>query len=74
MQVALAVRRHVLLIEDESKQHRPPEIPAVVRTAGVSGGGVNQVWSVDFVFDRITLGRTLECLAFVDGAAHERSL
>lgn len=32
---------------------------------------VNQVWSMDFVFDRIASGRALKCLAIVDDASHE---
>jgi putative transposase len=32
---------------------------------------VNEVWSVDFVFDRIASGRTLKCLTMVDDATHE---
>src|ERR1700761_2147050 len=34
-------------------------------------GAANEVWSVDFVFDRIASGRTLKCLAIVDDAPHE---
>lgn len=31
----------------------------------------NQVWSVDFVFDRTAEGRVLKCLTIVDDATHE---
>ena len=31
----------------------------------------NEVWSMDFVFDRIADGRTLKCLTVVDDATHE---
>jgi putative transposase len=31
----------------------------------------NEVWSMDFVFDRIATGRTLKCLVIVDDATHE---
>ena len=31
----------------------------------------NQVWSVDFVFDRLADGRTLKCLTLVDDCTHE---
>ena len=31
----------------------------------------NQVWSMDFVFDRTGEGRSLKCLAIVDDATHE---
>ena len=33
--------------------------------------GANQVWSVDFVFDRTAEGRVLKCLTIVDDATHE---
>ena len=31
----------------------------------------NEVWSVDFVFDRLADGRTLKCLTLVDDCTHE---
>jgi putative transposase len=31
----------------------------------------NQVWSMDFVFDRVAGGRALKCLTIVDDATHE---
>jgi putative transposase len=31
----------------------------------------NEVWSLDFVFDRIAGGRVLKCLAIVDDGTHE---
>ena len=31
----------------------------------------NEVWSMDFVFDRVAGGRALKCLAIVDDATHE---
>ena len=31
----------------------------------------NEVWSMDFVFDRVASGRSLKCLTVVDGATHE---
>ena len=31
----------------------------------------NEVWSIDFVFDRAASGRTLKCLTVVDDATHE---
>ena len=31
----------------------------------------NQVWSMDFVFDRVAGGRSLKCLAIVDDGTHE---
>ena len=37
----------------------------------VRSGVPNEVWSMDFVFDRIASGRTLKCLAIVGDATHE---
>jgi hypothetical protein len=34
-------------------------------------GGANEVWSMDFVFDRIGSGRTLKILVITDDATHE---
>lgn len=31
----------------------------------------NEVWSMDFVFDRVAGGRAIKCLAIVDDATHE---
>lgn len=31
----------------------------------------NEVWSLDFVFDRVAGGRAIKCLAIVDDATHE---
>ena len=31
----------------------------------------NEVWSMDFVFDRVATGRTLKCLTVFDDATHE---
>jgi hypothetical protein len=31
----------------------------------------NEVWSMDFVFDRVAGGRMLKCLVIVDDATHE---
>ncbi len=31
----------------------------------------NEVWSMDFVFDRVATGRSLKCLTVVDDATHE---
>ncbi|OWB26127.1 transposase, partial [Xanthomonas oryzae pv. oryzicola] len=31
----------------------------------------NQVWSMDFVFNRTAEGRAIKCLVIVDDATHE---
>jgi transposase InsO family protein len=37
----------------------------------VRPGRANEIWSMDFVFDSVALGRTIKCLAIVDDATHE---
>ena len=37
----------------------------------VRPGAANEVWSADFLFDRIASGRILKCLVIVDDATHE---
>jgi len=34
-------------------------------------GAANEVWSMDFLFDRVASGRLLKLLAVVDDATHE---
>jgi transposase InsO family protein len=31
----------------------------------------NEVWSMDFVLDRVATGRSIKCLVVVDDATHE---
>jgi len=30
-----------------------------------------EVWSMDFIFDRVTSGRSLKCLGIIDDGTHE---
>ncbi len=53
------------------RRRRRKKIPLADRQPLVRPGGPNEVWSIDFVFDRIASGRTLKCLAVVDDATHE---
>jgi putative transposase len=48
------------------KQVLPGERQPLVRPTRA-----NQVWSMDFVFDRTAEGRVLKCLTIVDDATHE---
>ena len=47
------------------------EDPCIRSPATDASGRPNEIWSMDFVFDRIASGRTLKCLAIVDDATHE---
>jgi len=53
------------------RRRRRKKIPVSDRQPLVRPGRANEIWSMDFVFDRIASGRTLKCLAIVDDATHE---
>jgi len=53
------------------RRRRRKKIPVSDRQPLIRPGQANQIWSMDFVFDRIASGRTLKCLAIVDDATHE---
>lgn len=53
------------------RRRRRKKIPVSERQPLIRPGAANEVWSVDFVFDRIASGRTLKCLAIIDDATHE---
>jgi putative transposase len=53
------------------KRRRRKKIPVSERQPLVRPGGANEVWSMDFLFDRVASGRTLKCLVIVDDATHE---
>ncbi len=53
------------------RRRRRKKIPVADRQPLVRPGKANELWSIDFVFDRIASGRTLKCLAIVDDATHE---
>jgi putative transposase len=65
------VERLYTLEKLQSRRRRRKKIPMSERQPLVRPGAANEVWSVDFVFDRIASGRTLECLAIVEDATHE---
>jgi len=52
------------------RRHRK-KIPLSERQPLIRPGAPNEVWSIDFVFDRVASGRTLKCLTIVDDATHE---
>lgn len=53
------------------RRRRRKKIPIADRQPLVRPGKVNEVLSVDFLFDGIASGRTLKCLVIVDDESHE---
>jgi putative transposase len=53
------------------RRRRRKKIPVADRQPLVRPGSANEVWSMDFVFDRVATGRTIKCLAIVDDATRE---
>lgn len=53
------------------RRRRRKKIPVSERQPLIRPGAANEVWSMDFVFDRIASGRTIKCLTVVDDATHE---
>ena len=53
------------------RRRRRKKIPVSDRQPLVRPGRANEIWSMDFVFDRVASGHTIKCLAIVDDATHE---
>ncbi len=53
------------------KRRRRKKIPVTDRQPLIRPGAANEVWSVDFAFDRVASGRVIKCLVVVDDATHE---
>ena len=53
------------------RRRRRKKIPVTDRQPLIRPGRANEVWSMDFAFDRIASGRTIKCLVIVDDATHE---
>lgn len=53
------------------RRRRRKKIPEAGRQPLIRPGHANEIWSMDFVFDRIASGRTLKCLTIVDDGTHE---
>lgn len=53
------------------RRRRRKKIRVADRQPLIRPGRANEIWSMDFVFDRIASGRTVKCLAIVDDATHE---
>lgn len=53
------------------RRRRRKKIPVSDRQPLIRPGRANEVWSMDFVFDRVASGRVLKCLVIVDDGTHE---
>jgi putative transposase len=53
------------------KRRRRKKVPIAERQPLLRPQALDEVWSMDFVFDRIGSGRALKCLAIVDDASTE---
>jgi putative transposase len=65
------VERLYVLEKLQVRRRRRKKIPLGERQPLVRPGAANEVWSMDFLFDRIASGRTIKCLVIVDDATHE---
>lgn len=53
------------------RRRKRKKVPVGERQPLVRPATANQVWSIDFVFDRSADGRIIKCLTIVDDATHE---
>jgi hypothetical protein len=53
------------------KRRRRKKIPVSERQPLIRPCSANDVWSMDFLFDRVAGGRTIKCLVIVDDATNE---
>lgn len=53
------------------RRRKRKKVPVGDRQPLVRPIAANQVWSMDFVFDRAAEGRVIKCLTIVDDATHE---
>ncbi len=53
------------------RRRRRKKIPVADRQPLIRPTKTREIWSIDFVFDRVASGRTLKCLVIVDDATHE---
>ena len=53
------------------RRRKRKKVPVGERQPLLRPTGANEVWSMDFVFDRTGEGRVLKCLTIVDDATHE---
>ncbi len=65
------VERVYRLEKLQVRRRKRKKIPLADRRPLVRPSQANQVWSMDFVFDRVAGGRALKCLTIVDDATTE---
>jgi transposase InsO family protein len=65
------VERLYALEKLQVRRRRRKKIPIADRQPLIRPGAANQVWSMDFVFDRVASGRVIKSLVIVDDATHE---
>lgn len=65
------VERLYRLEKLQVRRRRRKKIPVAERQPLIRPGAANEVWSMDFVFDRVATGRTIKSLVIVDDATHE---
>ena len=53
------------------RRRKRKKVPMSDRQPLVRPDAANEVWSMDFVFDRSDEGRVIKCLTIVDDATHE---
>jgi putative transposase len=53
------------------RRRKRKKVPLAERQPLLRPAAANEVWSIDFVFDRTAEGRVLKCLTIVDDATHE---
>jgi transposase InsO family protein len=53
------------------RRRKRKKVPVCDRQPLVRPDAANEVWSMDFVFDRSAEGRVIKCLTIVDDATHE---
>ena len=57
--------------ELQLRRRKRKKVPVADRQPLVRPEAANEVWSMDFVFDRSAEGRVIKCLTIVDDATHE---
>jgi putative transposase len=65
------VERLYALAKLQVRRRKRKKVPVSERQPLVRPQGANEVWSMDFVFDRTAEGRVIKCLTIVDDATHE---
>ena len=65
------VERLCQLAELQVRRRRHKKVQAGDRQPLLRPVAANEVWSMDFVFDRVASGRAVKCLVVVDDATHE---